>query len=84
MSDESPKTQIRNFLGRSIRDRELGDDEDLLELGFVNSLLAMQLLLFIEKTFDIRIEQQDMDLENFRSVNAILRLVESKQVGVPD
>jgi len=81
MSEESSKTQIRGFLGRLIRDREFGDDEDLLELGFVNSLFAMQLLLFIENSFAIRIEQQDLDLENFRSINAILRLVESKQVG---
>ena len=79
MTDPSTRAQIRDFLGRLVRDRELSDEQDLLQLGFINSLFAMQLVLFIESTFAIRLAQEDLDLENFRSVNAIVRLVEQKQ-----
>jgi acyl carrier protein len=51
-------------------------------MGFVNSLFAMQLVLFVEKEFDVRVENDDLDLENFRSANAIVRFVERKQAPV--
>ena len=72
------KTQMRTFLGRFARNRELGDDDDIFAMGFVNSLFAMELVLFTEKTFGITIEQEDMDFDNFRSLNAIAQLIERK------
>jgi acyl carrier protein len=56
----------------------LQDSEDVFGLGFVNSMFAMQLVLFIEKEFQITIENEDLELENFNSVNAIADLIERK------
>jgi acyl carrier protein len=39
----------------------------------------MQLMLFIEKEFNITVEDADMDTENFRTVSSMARLVERKQ-----
>ncbi|MCY8935161.1 acyl carrier protein [Bacillus atrophaeus] len=72
------KLKIKAFLSRFFRKRELLDNEDIFELGFVNSLFAMQLVMFIEKEFSIRIDNQDMDMENFRSVTKIAELIERK------
>src|SRR5262245_50980098 len=72
-------TQVKTFLARVIPDHELQDEEDIFASGYVNSLFAMQLVLFIEQEFHVAIEDVDMDMENFRTVGAIARLVERKQ-----
>lgn len=69
---------IREFLSRFFRNHELGDDEDIFALGFVNSLLAIQLVSFVEKTFGLTVEDDDLDLDNFRTVGSIDRLVGRK------
>jgi acyl carrier protein len=72
--------RVKTFLARVIPDHELGDEEDIFAAGYVNSLFAMQLVLFVEKEFHIAVEQVDMVIENFRTVGAIARLVEHKQL----
>jgi acyl carrier protein len=76
---EERKAKIREFLARFFRSREIGDDEDIFELGFVNSLLAMQLVSFVEKEFGVTVEDEDLDLDNFRSIAALDALVERKR-----
>ena len=72
------KIKTREFLARFFQNLELDDDQDIFALGFVNSLFAMQLVLFIEKEFAISIENDDLDIDNFKSLNAIANLVEQK------
>ena len=72
------KTKIRQFLSRYFRNHQLEDDEDIFALGFVNSLLAIQLVSFIEKEFAVTVEDEDLDLDNFRTIRAIDRLIERK------
>ncbi|MCM3133474.1 acyl carrier protein [Paenibacillus polysaccharolyticus] len=72
------KVKVKTFLSRFYRKREIQDDEDIFELGFANSLFAMQMVMFLEKEFNIRIETQDMDLDNFRTLNKINELIERK------
>ncbi|WP_438431725.1 acyl carrier protein [Gorillibacterium sp. sgz500922] len=75
---EQTKEKIKGFLSRFFRKRELQDDEDIFALGFVNSLFAMQLVMFLEKEFSVRIENQDMDMNHFRTINSIADLVHGK------
>ena len=76
------KEKIKKFLAKFFRNHELADDEDIFALGFVNSLLAMQLVGFVEKEFGITIEDEDLDFENFRTVNNISALVERKEAAL--
>jgi methoxymalonate biosynthesis acyl carrier protein len=76
------KTKISSFLTRFFRKYELQDDEDIFALGFVNSLFAMQLVMFLEKEFGVRIENQDLDITNFQTINKIANLVLSKTNSV--
>jgi acyl carrier protein len=76
MNDNQQK--IQEFLSRFFRSKEIGLDDDIFALGFVNSLLAMQLVASVEKEFGVRVEDEDLDLDNFRSIGAISRLVERK------
>jgi methoxymalonate biosynthesis acyl carrier protein len=70
--------KIKEFLSRFFKSHDLQPDEDIFALGFVNSLLAMQLVAFVEKEFGITIGDEDLDLDNFRSVRAIANLVARK------
>ena len=72
------KPLIRQFLATHLQDYRLQDDEDVFALGFVNSLFAMQLVMFVEHTFEITIENEDLEIDNFRTVNAIAALIDRK------
>lgn len=72
------KTQIREFLEEHIADYKLQDSDDFFSMGLVNSLFAMQLVLFVEQEFGIMVESDDLDLSNFRTINAIAELVQRK------
>ncbi|HEU0299452.1 MAG TPA: phosphopantetheine-binding protein [Longimicrobium sp.] len=76
------KQQIREFVSRFFRGHDLQDGEDIFATGFVNSMFAMQLVQFVETTFGITVESDDLEIDNFRSIDAIAALVERKQ-GAP-
>jgi acyl carrier protein len=47
----------------------------------VNSLFAVQLMNFIEKKFAIEMDVDDLDIENFKSLNATASFVARKTAG---
>ena len=69
------KSKIREFVLKHVRDDDLGDEENMFELGYVNSLFAMQLVMFVEKEFAMQVSREDLDFSNFRSIDAITGLV---------
>lgn len=71
-------TIIKAFLSRFFGDRDLQLDEDIFSLGFVNSMFAMQLVLFLEQEFQITIENEDLEFDNFKTINAMTNLVQRK------
>ena len=75
---EEIKSKIRAFLLKFFRKHEIKDDDDIFALGFVNSLFAMQLVMFIEKDFGVRVDNKDLDFSNFKSIDSIASFVESK------
>jgi methoxymalonate biosynthesis acyl carrier protein len=79
--DGDVKGTIKKFLLRSINLPDVEDDEDLFESGMVNSLFAVQLTTFIEKTFGIEIGADDLEIKNFRSLNAATHFVKSKSAA---
>lgn len=72
------QTQIKEFLSKFTGDYDLQPDDDIFSLGFVNSMSVMQLVLFIEQQFQISIDNEDLDFDNFSTINAISKLVERK------
>lgn len=72
------QAKIKKFLSRFFGNYDLQQDEDIFALGFVNSMFAMQLVLFVEQEFQIAIENEDLEFENFRTINSIAKLVKHK------
>jgi acyl carrier protein len=75
MSIAEIKLKLDTFLSTHLRNKELTCDQDIFALGLVNSLFAMQLVTFVEKEFGITVEQEDLEIENFSTINAIANLV---------
>jgi len=75
---EQRETAIRTFLAAHFHNHHLKGDEDFFALGFVNSMFAMQLVAFVEKAFKITVDDEDLELDNFRSINALNAFVAGK------
>jgi acyl carrier protein len=74
------KEKVKTYLLQKIGEgTELGYDEDIFESGLVNSMFALQLVMYLEKEFSIKIENKDLVLGNFNTVNHIAEFVSQKQ-----
>jgi acyl carrier protein len=74
------KEQLVAFLQDRIgKEVSFTEDDDIFALGLINSMFALQLVLFLEGNFGISVENQDLDLNNFNTVNNMLRFVQRKQ-----
>ena len=62
-------------------DPDFGDDVHLFDYGFVDSLGATEIVLFLEETFHIQITQKDITLSPMNTVNEIAEVVERKLKG---
>lgn len=76
------KATIRAFVSRFFRGHELADGEDMFATGYVNSMFAMQLVQFVEQEFGLTVESEDLEIDNFRSIDAIAALVARKRAAV--
>lgn len=80
MSAEEIRERTRSFLSEHVRG-ELSDDDDqeLFASGILNSLMAIQLVQFIEREFGVAVGSEDLELENFNAISAIERFVVRKR-----
>ncbi|MCI5605055.1 MAG: acyl carrier protein [Clostridia bacterium] len=76
---------IREALNEFIRDKfEIGDDPDftndvhMFNEGFVDSFGAVEIIHFVEETYNIKITQRDITLYPMNTVNEIAAVVEKK------
>lgn len=58
---------------------QIGFDDDLLLSGLVNSLGVMRLVAFTQDHFGITIPAEDVVIENFQSIDAIVRYLHTRQ-----
>lgn len=75
MVDEKMRKQVTEFIEGRFPNLTLAADEDIFALGFVNSLFAMELVLFLENTFGFSVPNDALRLDNFRTVNSMVELV---------
>jgi methoxymalonate biosynthesis acyl carrier protein len=78
----SIRESVKEFFSKSVNLPTLNEEEDLFDSGIVNSLFYIQLVTFIEKTFDILVTTDDLDMQNFKSVNAVHDFVQRKKGSV--
>ncbi len=78
MTEDDARRRVRTFLEPELGGRPLADTDDVFALGYVNSLFVMQLVRLIQGEFGIQLEPEDMDFDNFRTVNGMVALIGSK------
>ncbi len=79
VSTENAAAEIQGWLRENVTGgREVSPDEPLIENGVLTSLQTVELVTFLEERFDILVEDEEFDEENFGSVEAIATLVASK------
>ena len=75
------REKIRTYVIDSfIKDEAIGLDDDLsfIETGIIDSVGVLELVAFIETTFDFRVEDEELIPENLDSVNEIVTYIQSK------
>ncbi len=79
---EDLKTKIRAFILSNLAERKgvtfIGDDDSLLETGVVDSLGIFLIVTFLEENFHVGVADDEITPENFRTLDVISRMVESK------
>jgi acyl carrier protein len=58
--------------------QSLDPDEDLLDQGIIDSLGLLKLVVFIEKTYGIKVMDEEVVPENFQTLNSMVNLIEQK------
>jgi methoxymalonate biosynthesis acyl carrier protein len=71
--------EIRAFIGKHVGGADVADDEDLFELGYVNSLFAVQIVMFVQNTLGVPVSDNDLDIKNFSSIAQIEAFVTAKR-----
>jgi methoxymalonate biosynthesis acyl carrier protein len=79
VSTENVVAEIRGWLQENVTgNRDVSEDEQLIEKGVLTSLQTVELVMFMEDRFDIVVEDEELNEEIFASVRTIADLVTSK------
>jgi methoxymalonate biosynthesis acyl carrier protein len=73
-SEDDATSELLAMLSKRLK-TTVRPEQDLFADGMINSMFALELVVQIENTFDVAVEGRDLDMANFRSVNAMANLV---------
>ena len=76
--DRFQKYIVGTFMSSGGEGKTLADDASLLEEGIMDSTGVLDLVMFIEETFGIRVKDEELVPENLDSVNKLVAFVERK------
>ena len=77
---ESEANRIRGYIRNEIGyQREIDLNADLIADGIVDSFSIVGLMTFIQANFDIEFEQEDMTVDNVRTLSSLLAFIAGKK-----
>ena len=82
---EELKAQIREMIVRDlklqgVKPEEIKDDAPLFEEGLgLDSLDAVELVVLVQKHFDVQIEDMDEGQEAFRSIQTLAEFIDARR-----
>ena len=59
----------------------IDDYENIFESGFLDSSAAMELVVFVEEEFGIQLNDDDLDLANFSTINRLVQFIKKKIIN---
>jgi acyl carrier protein len=66
---------IGNYADISVPIDKIGPDDNLIDIG-LNSLSYIKLIVLLEKEFDIEFNEYELNIDNYKSINAVVKTVE--------
>ncbi len=75
-------TKLSTFLANDILkqpNRAIAPDEPLLSSGLIDSFSLMDVALFVEDNFGVRIEDTELNADTFDNLTQLASLIESRQ-----
>jgi acyl carrier protein len=68
---------INNFL-LGVGSNNLNDDDSLLEKGIIDSTGVLELVSFVEETFNIKVEDEELMPDNLDSISKVTAFITKK------
>ena len=59
-------------------EKKLGNDDSFMDTGIIDSTGILELLRFLEATFDIKITDEELIPDNLDSINKIVAFLQAK------
>jgi acyl carrier protein len=81
MSDET-KTLLAEYIDDKVLqqpNRSIKPDEPLLTSGLIDSFHLVDLAIFVEDTFGVRIEDYELNASTFDSLDELVAFIHSRQ-----
>ena len=79
------KDTLREFIFENLmlglRKHELDDTDSFLEKGIIDSTGVLELVAFVEQTFEFEVEDEELVPENFDSVAKLETYIQRKTSG---
>ena len=75
-------SQLSTFIATTILKqpkRSIGDAEPLISTGLIDSFSLMDLALFVEDMFGVRIEDTELNADTFDNLTQLTSLIESRK-----
>ena len=75
-------TKLSTFLATDILkqpNRAIAADEPLISSGLIDSFSLMDVALFVEDNFGVRIEDTELNADTFDNLTQLASLIESRQ-----
>jgi len=79
---EQVVNQLANFISKEIMkqpDRVIDPNEALISGGLIDSFSLVDLALFVEENFGVRIDDTELNADTFDSLKQLAELISSRQ-----
>ncbi|WP_051905886.1 MULTISPECIES: acyl carrier protein [Streptomyces] len=77
--DEAVRSRVLEFLLRYVDDPAELEGMQLITGGVLSSLATVALISHLEKEFGIEVDDDDLELENFDTLDSIVQFVRGKR-----
>ena len=70
------KEKIFEFFKAKGVSENLDFETDLFKGGFIDSLFAFEVVVFLEETFGVHLDNKDITEENFRTITSMANMID--------
>ena len=70
------REEVEKYIAKLTNEHEIDHAQNLFESGFLSSLDVLDLLSFVENTYNITVSDDDLEVENFGSIDNMVKYIE--------